>query len=324
MKNILTLMSLAVLIILSLLIPSLVPAADYPARAITIINPMSPGGSHDIMARTFAPIAEKELGQAVVVINKPGATGTIGAIAAAQATPDGYTLGMGSTALTLSIEWEIANGRKPSITRNDFIAIGTLTQSPTLVVVPYNSPWKTLEDLINGCKAKPNYYAFGSGGLYGESHIPCELIMKEAGIKCRHVPFKGGGPTLAALVGNHIDWACQFPSSSISLVRGKKLRVLANQGSKRSKSLPNIPTIKQLGVDAEWASWVGFTVPKKTPMNIVEKLREVMTKVVNGKPFIDAIERLGDEVISMDGVMMDKYWDNESEKLGNLMVIFVK
>lgn len=323
MRTIFSLMAIGILI-LCLSNASPVIAVDYPTRAITIINPMAPGGSHDLMVRTFAPFAEKELGQPVIVVNKPGATGMIGGVAAAQADPDGYTLGMGSTAMTLTIEWEIANGRKPPMTRQDFIPIGTLNVSPTLVVVPYNSPWKTLSDLIRDCKVKPNHYAFGSGGLYGESHIPCVLLMKATGIKCRHVPFKGGGPTLTALVGGHIDFATQFPSTSIPLARGNKIRILATQGDKRSRFVPDIPTVKELGVDAEWAAWVGLVAPKKTPMPIVQKLREVMTKVINGKPFMEAIEKLGDDVIFINGVDLAKYWDSESEKLAKLMVEFAK
>ena len=156
-KNIL-LLSVMVVTLMWMSLP--VAAAEYPTRAITIINPYPPGGTLDIQSRAFAAVAEKLLGQPVVVVNKAGATGMIGSVAGAQAAPDGYTLTTGSTANSCAIEWEIANGRKPPVTNGDFVTIGSFTMSPTLVVVPYNSPWKTVADLINDCKAKPDHYAF--------------------------------------------------------------------------------------------------------------------------------------------------------------------
>jgi tripartite-type tricarboxylate transporter receptor subunit TctC len=299
-------------------------ALDYPTRPITIINPNPPGGGDDVFARAFAPFAEKELGQPVIVINKPGATGMIGRVAAAQAFPDGYTLGICSTGMTCNVEWEIANGRKPPINRDDFIVIGTHTRSPTLVVVGYDSPWKMVADIQRDCKARPNHYAFSSAGLFGDSHIGTEILVKALGIKCRHVPYKGGGPALSAVVGGHVDFATQFPATSIPLAKGNKLRILAVQGSQRLKSIPDIPTIKECGVDAEWTSWRGFVVPLKTPMAIVEKLRNVTLKVVNSPSFIEAIEKMGDEVHPIIGDDLARYWDLEAATVAKLMQELVK
>ena len=166
-------------------------AAEYPTKPITLINPNPPGGGHDVVGRAFASIAEKVLGQPMVVVNKPGASTMIGMMGVVQAAPDGYTLGLDSTTTTNALEWEIANGRKPPFSRNDLMPIGGLTLNIPLVIVPYNSPWKTLADLIRECKAKPDYYAFCSGGLYGGSHLPAEVLARSTGIKVRHVPYKG-------------------------------------------------------------------------------------------------------------------------------------
>jgi tripartite-type tricarboxylate transporter receptor subunit TctC len=139
-------------------------AADYPTKPISLINPMPPGGTLDIQARAFAPVAEKMLGQPVVVVNKTGATGMVGGLAGAQADPDGYTLTVGSVNIPNALEWELANGRKPPFTRQDFVCIGTFTMSPTLLIVPNESPYKTLADLITVAKAKPGWLS-SSGGL---------------------------------------------------------------------------------------------------------------------------------------------------------------
>jgi len=133
----------------------LLAASAYPTQPITIILPFKPGGGADIPTRTFAAFAEKYLGKSVVVVYKPGATGMVGFVAGAQAAPDGYTLTVGTTATTGAIEWELINRRKPQVTQRDFVAIGSYTLSPALVSVPYDSPWKTLSDLIDACKSKP-------------------------------------------------------------------------------------------------------------------------------------------------------------------------
>ncbi len=299
-------------------------AQTFPTKPINVVVSAAAGGTTDVPTRILASKAEKLLGQPVIVTNKPGATGMIGRVAVTQAAPDGYTLGICSTAMTCNVEWEIANGRNPAVTRYDFIPIGSYGMSPFLVVVPYNSSWRTLNDLINDCRAKPNHYAFGSAGLYGDSHIGCEILTRANGIRCRHVPFKGGGPTLTALVGGHIDFATQFPTTSIPLARGNKLRVLAVQSDKRHKFIPDAPTVRELGIDAQWITWRGFVVSQKTPEPIVKKLRDITTRVFGGRSFVDAIEKLGDEVHPVSGVELANYWTKESEKIGKLMKEMLK
>jgi len=321
-KNILILSVMAATFMLFTSVP--VATAEYPARPITLIDPYPPGGTLDIQARAFAAVAEKLLGQPMVVVNKAGAAGMIGSAEGAKAAPDGYTLTVGCTANTCTIEWEIANGRKPPVNKESFILIGSFTLSPTLLVVPYNSPWKTLADQIRDCQAKPDHYAFSSGGLYGMSHIPAEILMKAAGFKARHVPYKGGGPALSAVVGGHVDFATQFPPTSIPLYRGNKLRVLAVQSDQRLRSIPEVPTIKELGVDAEFYAWVGIMAPKGTPREIVEKLREVAAKAAKEESFIKAIENLGDEVRYMNAQELDKHWDRESETFAKLYRELIK
>jgi tripartite-type tricarboxylate transporter receptor subunit TctC len=294
-------------------------ATNYPTKIITLINPSAPGGTADILSRNFIIVAEKILGKTIVLVNKPGAGNMIGSTAGAQAAPDGYTLCVISSALTNGVEWEIVNGRKPPFTRHDFIPLGVLTQTVPLVVVAYDSPWKTLSDLISACKAKPNQYAFASGGLYGGSHLPAEVLVKAAGIKCRHVPFDGGAAALAAVIGKHVEFATQFATTSLPLMRGNKLRTLAVQSDQRLKALPDIPTVKELGIDADYRSWMGFGVPKNTPMDIVEKLRDVVTKVSKDKSFIDKMESMGEEVRYMSGEETVKYWDTSSVKVAAVL-----
>ena len=310
--------------IIILLMVSSSMAADYPTKPITVISPMAPGGGHDLVARGFGAVADKILGQPVAVVNKAGAAGMIGGLAVAQAAPDGYTLGVSSTNVNATLQWEIANGRKPAFTWNDYAPVAIFTISPTLIIVNSESPWKTLGDFIKDAKAKPGRYAFGSGGIYGMSHLPAEVFAKAAGLKFRHVPYTGGGPTLSALVGKHIDFATQYPGPSLPLVRGKKLRALAVQGDQRLKAYPDVPTVKELGLDAEFTGWVGIVVPQKTPVSIVGKLREVSKKVSEEKTFIELIENSGDEVRFVVGEQMARFWEAESAKLAKVMADLIK
>ncbi len=317
MKHALRIMAIITILILTVANISF-PAVDYPTKPITLISPFPAGGSRDIVGRMFASVAEKYLGKPMVVINKPGASGMIGGVAIVQAVPDGYTLGLSGTSDTNAIEWEIVNGRKPGYTRHDLILIGSFTKGPVLVVVPYSSPWKTLADLIKDLKAKPGHYAFCSGGLYNVTHISTEILMRATGTKARLVPYTGGGPCLAALVGGHVDFTTQFLSSSIPLTRGNKLRILAVMGDTRIKSIPEVPNVKELGIDAETYQMIGVSAPKKTPTPIVEKLREVLRKVADDKSFISMIEDYGDEVLFTNGDEFANYWDSYSERLARL------
>jgi tripartite-type tricarboxylate transporter receptor subunit TctC len=289
-------------------------AADFPNRPITIICPMSPGGLVDLQVRAFAMAAEKYLGQPVVVINKAGAAGMVGSLAGAQAAPDGYTLTGSFTGITCVIESEIVEGRKPSLTRHDFIPIGSFTMTPGVVIVAYDHPWKSMADLVRDCKANPNQYKYGSAGINGAIHIAVEVILTAAGgLKVRHIPYKGSADSMSAVLGRHVDFTISNALTTRQLMDGKKLRPLGLQASQRARLLPEIPTLRELGIDSGFNVWSGLLVPKKTPDDVVKKLREVAEKVSKDKQFVDVIEKAGDEINFKNGEELAKYWDYESE-----------
>ncbi len=300
---------------------------DYPVKPITINIPQPPGSVGDIIARTFASVAEKFLGQPVVAVNKEGAGGIVGMLAGARAAPDGYTLTVITSGQTYLIEWEIANGREVPFTRDDFYdftPIGSFTRATPCVIVPYNSPWKTMSDLLRDCRAKPGQYACGTGPMYGFVHISAEILMKAAGINARIVSFKGGGPSITALVGGHVDFSLEYPGQAVPLARGNKLRILATIAGKRINSIPDIPAVKEFGINAERSQLVILLVPKKTAMPIVEKLRETLAKVVKDKSFTDAIASLGEELYHIDGNELGKYLKNQSEETAKIMAELAK
>jgi tripartite-type tricarboxylate transporter receptor subunit TctC len=289
-------------------------AANFPTKPITLVVPSSAGGTGDLYSRTFASVGEKILRTPFVVVNKPGGAGQVGMQTAFQAGPDGHTLCTASTLESFSTEWEIANGRKPLRTLNDFIPIGSFCLAPYVLVVPFNSPWKSLSDLINDAKAKPGNYSFASNGMYGTSHIFTEMFMKTTGLKFRHVPFQGGGPAAAALVGGHVDWGMTTTGSTMPLVRGNKLRALAVMNNKRYRPIPDIPTAKELGVDTECITFIGLFAHKDTPITIVGKLGEVLKKVTEDESFNKTIETTGEIVHYMSGEDLSKYIESALEK----------
>jgi tripartite-type tricarboxylate transporter receptor subunit TctC len=304
--------------LLILFLVNLSLAADYPTKTVTIINPNAPGGGHDVAARAFATVAEKILGQPFVVVNKAGASTMLGMTAVAQSAPDGYTLGMDSTTTTNALAWEIANGRKPPITREDLLPVGGLSVNVPLVIVPYNSPWKTMTDMAKELKAKPNHYAFCSGGLYGGTHLPAEVLLQAIGTKARHVPHKGGGPCLAAVVGEHVHFATQWAGTSVPLAQGKKVRILAVQGDERMKSIPEVPTIKEGGVDAEWIQWLGISIPRKTPAPIAVQIKAMVKKVAQDAAFNKILESQGAEARYMNSEEVEKFIKEESDVVARI------
>ena len=314
---------IALITIFTLAITHVSVSAEYPTKPVTLISPMAPGGMHDVIGRSFATVAERAFGKPVVVTNIPGAAGLIGGFKVVSASPDGYTVGVDSTTVTNSITWEIANGRKPPFTQKDLDLIGSVTLGPPLVLVPFNSPWKTLADLINDCKAKPGFYAYSSAGHMGGTHIAAAILVNGAGLKARHVPYEGGGPAITALVGGHVHFMCQYVPGAFNLIRGKKIRALAVQGGNRVKSLPDVPTTRESGLDAEWEQWYGMSGPRNIPAPIMAKLRDVMKKVSEDEAFIKVMQNQGDDVVYMDHIQLAKHREKEAEKAMKLFKLFL-
>lgn len=299
--------------------PALVRAEEYPARPITLINPLPPGGTLDLQGRAFAAVVEKYLGKPMVVVNKTGAAGAVGSLTVAQAKPDGYTLGLGWSAQTALIINEIIEGRKPSFTADDFIVLGRFTDSSPVFLVPFNSPWKTIQQALEDIKAHPNTYSFSSGGIQSISHLPMEALIVEMGLKLRHVPFQGGGPAFTALIGGHVQCSAQYPGTSLPKIKAKQLRVLASFSENRLKNYEDVPTFKELGYNVFHSSWVGMVAPKGTPAPIVERLRTLVKQVSVDPTFVDVIEKAGDEVAYADAETTRKAWGKEYERLQKLL-----
>jgi tripartite-type tricarboxylate transporter receptor subunit TctC len=287
----------------------------YPSRQVTLVNPFPPGGAADVVGRPFAAVLEPLLKQPVIIETKAGAAGAVGAQFAANAKPDGYTLLVHIVSISGFAEVDRLFGRQPKFTRADFIPIARFTDGPMALVVNTETPYKTLKDLVDDAKKRPDQIVFSSSGLYGALHLPAQLFMNTAGIKMRHLPTNGGGPALTALLGNNAQVLASSVAAANTHIKSGKLRALASYSNKRAASLPDVPTLKELGYDVEFYLWVGFFAPKGTPEAIIKKLREETRTAVNSEKFKTAIGNLGDTVHYMDQPEFAKFWDEDARRV---------
>ena len=299
----------------ALLRPALAQAA-YPNHAVTIINPFPPGGASEIITRPLAAVLEPIFKQPIVLETKAGAAGAVGTQVAASAKPDGYTLLSHITSISAHSEVDKLFGRQPKFTRADFIPLARFVADPCVLIVNDQQPYKTLQEFIDDAKKRPDQIIFSSSGLYGALHIPTALFMKAAGdLKLRHLPTNGGGPALTAFLGNNSQVLVSSVTACIAQIKAGKARPLAMFGAKRSKSLPDVPTMKELGFDVEYYLWVGMFAPKGTPDNVVTYLRESLKKAAFSDQFKTAITNLGQELEYLDGPDFAKFWDADAKRI---------
>jgi len=287
----------------------------FPSHAITIINAFPPGGANDLVTRPFASALEPVVKQPVVVETKAGAGGQVGAQVGATAKPDGYTLLSHNNGISGYEEVDKLFGRQPKTTRADFIPLARLVADPVLVVVNDQQPYKTLKDLIDDAKKRPEAIIYSSGGLYGATHLPVALLEKATGIpKLRHLPTNGGGPAITALLGNNSQMSTQTVSATLPHIKAGKLRPLASFGGKRSKALPDVPTLKELGYNVEYYLWVGIFAPKGTPANIVATLNGAFDTAANSDLFKTAISNAGLEPEYLNAAGSAKFWAEDAKR----------
>jgi len=296
----------------------------YPSRPITIVNPFPPGGAVDVVGRPFAAALEPLLKQPVVIETKAGAAGQVGAQFAANAKPDGYTLLAHLPSVSGFEAVDKTFGRTPKFTRANFIPIARLTEGPLVLVVNDQQPYKTLKDLVDDAKKRPDQIIFSSSGLYGALHLPTALVMAAAGIKMRHLPTNGGGPALTAILGNNSQVLVTSIAAASAQMKAGKLRALACFSPKRAAALPNVPTLKELGYNVEFSIWVGLFAPKGTPGPVIAKLRAETKKAVESELFKKSIANVGDVVAYLDQPEFAKFWDEDAKRVENAVKLIGK
>ncbi len=289
--------------------------ANYPSRAITFINPFPPGGAADVVARPFAAVLEPIIKVPAVIDTKAGAAGAVGAQVAAHAKPDGYTLLVHIVSISGFAEVDKLFRRQPKFTRADFIPIARFIADPCVLIVNSQTPYQTLKEFTDDAMKRPNEIIFSSSGLYGALHLPMALYIKAAGIKLRHLPTTGGGPALTALIGNNSQALVSSIAACIGQIKGGRARALASFGAARSRALPDVPTMKELGYNIEFYLWVGLFAPKATPEPIVMKIRNFTREAVGTPKFKELMDNIGQDVAYLDQAEFRTFWDADAKRV---------
>jgi tripartite-type tricarboxylate transporter receptor subunit TctC len=287
----------------------------FPSRPIQMIVPFPPGGVADITGRPTAHVMGRLLKQSVVVQNKPGAGGSVGAALAARAAPDGYTVLMALSSISVLPVADRLQGRAPAYELDQFAPIALISADPTVLVVREDGPYKTLKDLVDAAKARPGTINYGSSGVYGTLHVAMEIFAGAADIKLFHIPYQGGGPAVAALLGGQIDALASGPSAAIGQIKAGKMRALAVWGDKRLASLPEVPSMKELGYDATFYIWSGLFAPAATPQSIMAVLRDAARRTAEDPEFKEAMAKVETPIAYLDAPEFKIFLDRDSQRL---------
>jgi tripartite-type tricarboxylate transporter receptor subunit TctC len=273
--------------------PALAQTAAFPTKPLRIIVPYPPGGATDVAARLVAPRLAEELKQNVVVENRPGASGNLGMVALLQSPPDGHTMAM---SLTGMVSINPTTYSKAGFTAADFTPVARVSLAPLVLVVPANSPWRSMSDLIAAGKAAgKGGLPYGSTGAGGISHVASELVNAAADGNYTHVPYRGGAPLAQALMANEVRWGLLGTADARAQIQGGKLRALGQLRATRSELWPDVPTLTEQGVrgGVDFDMWFGLVVPSKTPASVVTLLNEKVAQIVAEPDFRRRLNDIG-------------------------------
>ncbi|MGB6104855.1 MAG: tripartite tricarboxylate transporter substrate binding protein [Pusillimonas sp.] len=289
--------------------------AQYPDHPITMVVPFPPGGVADTVARPVADAMSKELGQPVVIENKAGAGGAIGIGHAADAKPDGYTILLSLSSISILPEADKILERKAAFQLDQFKPIGRITADPTVLVVRADAPWKTTQEFIEDARKNPGGITYGSSGIYGTMHVPMEMLAQSADVKLAHIPYTGAGPAVAALLGGHVQALATGPASALQQIKAGKLRALAHWGEKPLASMPDVPSLSSQGYDAKFIQWSGIFVPAATPQEAIDTLSAAVQKIAARPDFQKTMLGTGSPLDFQNAADFDAYWKTDSESI---------
>jgi tripartite-type tricarboxylate transporter receptor subunit TctC len=285
----------------------------WPTKPITMIVPFPPGGVADTVARPVSEAMSRALGQTVVVENRAGAGGGLGMAQVSKAAPDGYTVMMALSSISIIPEADTILGRSPMFQLSQFMPIARFTADPTVLVVRADARWKTAQEFIAAQKKGDREVTYGSSGNYGTMHVPMEMLKNEANLRLLHIPYTGAGPAVVALLGGQVDAVATGPASVLQYIKAGKVRALAHWGKGRLESMPDVPSFTEIGHPVEFAQWSGLFVPANTPPAVVTKLRAAAKTASTDARVVAAIQGAGSPIQYMDAPEFRTYWDADAK-----------
>lgn len=291
-------------------------AQNYPSKVIRLIVPYSPGGGADNAARILAPQLSASLGQQVIIENRPGGSGSIGANAVAQADPDGYTVLYDASSFAVNP----ALRKLPYDASKDLVPVSLAVTVPNILVVPPTAPYKTFNEFIDYARKNPDKLTYASYGPGSAAHLIGELLKNQAKIEMLHVPYKGGAPALTDVMGGQVSAYFSNAASGMNYVKSGRLRALAVTSSKRMDSLPDVPTIAESGFkNFEVLEWNGFFVPKDTPKDIVARLNKEIRAALKDPATRKRLETLGLDPVGSSPEEFSKFVQAEMQRWSALV-----
>lgn len=281
----------------------------YPHKPVTLIVPFPAGGIADSSARALKASLEKALGQTVLIVNRPGASGAIGAAAVANSNADGYTLMYTLSSVASVPEQAVLNGQKPPFNLEQFVPVARVTVDVVSLVVRADSPFKTYQDFAAALRANPKGMTYSSSGNYGISHFPAEMLLAATQTEARHIPYAGGAPMITALMGAQVDFNVPVRTLALPHVQSGRLRYLAMYGAKRWPQAPDVPTLAELGVPIEFVPWTGLFAPSGTPVDVLATLRKALRAAAQDHQFAETVGKSSSgEIAYLDGAELEAFW----------------
>lgn len=297
----------------------LAAAQAFPTKPITMVVPFPPGGLADTVGRPVAEAMGRELGQPVVIENRGGAGGGIGMAHAAKAAPDGYTILMALSSYSVLPVADTVLGRPQMYAFDALKPIARITADPTVLAVRADAPWKTVKEFVEDAKKRPGAINFGSSGNYGTMHVPMEILKQVADLRLTHIPYTGAGPAVTALLAGQIDAVSTGPATVLQHVKAGKIRVLAHWGNGKLATMPDVPSLKQAGYNAEYAQWSGLFVPAGTPEPVVQRLRAAARAAANDPKVKDVILGAGSPILYQDTPEFEKYVEDDVRRMADVV-----
>ncbi len=291
--------------------------AKYPIKPITVIVPYAPGGSSDLVARALAKVSAKHIGQPMIVVNKPGAAAQIGLNELGDSKPDGYTIGIANSGMLL----QPLVGKTKYNYATDLEAIAMIGQIPFVLAVRTDAPYTTLEEFISFAKANPGKIKYGHTGVGNMAHTAPEQLSLLAGLKIEPVPYDGGAPLIASLLGGHIQAVMNNPVDLQAHFKAGKIRVLAVAGETRidDPMYKDVPTFKEKGFNVITILWQGLAAPKGIPEDVLMQLREGVEKIAKDPETVQAVKAMGLVPKYMNGKDLAAYWVSEQKSINKTL-----
>jgi tripartite-type tricarboxylate transporter receptor subunit TctC len=268
------------LVFLSLLIAMPLQAAEFPTKEVQIIIPWAAGGATDLIFRALAGTTGKYLGKAVVVVNRPGGGSAVGYTEGMKAPADGHTLTSAVNPLTI-----LPHQVTTAYTYKNFDPVINIVDDPSMFLIRSDAPWKSLREFLDYAKKNPDMITVGNSGAGGGVHLVALAFEKAAGVKFNHIPFSGGGPSVTAILGGHVNAVVVSPPEGIEQVKAGRLKIIALFAAKRFEMFPDVPTVKEQGIDFVMGMWRGLVAPKGTPPDAIKKLHDAFKQGMDDPAF---------------------------------------